>query len=243
MSEKIIGRNAVLEALKSRRSINKLVLAKGLAGGSIGPIIAKAREAGIPVQEVERAHLDTLAESTKHQGVMALAAAREYVDVADILAAARERGEDPVVLLLDEIEDPHNLGAILRTAEGAGVHGVIIPKRRSVALTETVAKASAGAVEYVPVARVSNIAQTIDALKKEGLWIVGTDPLGPKTYWEQDLRGPLGIVVGSEGKGMGRLVKEKCDYLVNIPMRGNIASLNASVATSLIIYEIVRQRG
>lgn len=243
MSDKIFGRNPVLEALKGNRSINKLLIAKGAAGGSLSEIKAKALSGRIPVQEVERSYLDTLAEGGSHQGVVALAAARDYVEVEDILALARTKGEDPLVLLLDEVADPHNLGAILRTADGAGAHGVIIPKRRSAGLTETVAKASAGAVEYVPVARVSNIAQTIDNLKKRGLWIVGTDARGEKVYWEQDLAGPLGIVVGSEGKGIGRLVKEKCDFLVRVPMKGKISSLNAGVAASLILYEVLRQRG
>ncbi len=242
MSDKIFGRNPVLEALKGDRSINKLLIAKGTTGGSLSEIRAKALAKRIPVQEVERPYLDNLAEGASHQGVVALGAARDYVEVEDILAIAGAKGEDPLVLLLDEVEDPHNLGSILRTADGAGAHGVIIPKRRSAGLTETVAKASAGAVEYVPVARVSNIAQTIDNLKKQGLWIVGTDAQGDKVYWEQDLGGPLGIVVGSEGKGIGRLIKEKCDFLVRIPMKGKISSLNAGVATSLILYEVLRQR-
>lgn len=242
MSDKIFGRNPVLEALKGDRSINKLLIAKGTTGGSLSEIRAKALAKRIPVQEVERPYLDNLAEGASHQGVVALGAARDYVEVEDILAIAGAKGEDPLVLLLDEVEDPHNLGSILRTADGAGAHGVIIPKRRSAGLTEAVAKASAGAVEYVPVARVSNIAQTIDNLKKQGLWIVGTDAQGDKVYWEQDLGGPLGIVVGSEGKGIGRLIKEKCDFLVRIPMKGKISSLNAGVATSLILYEVLRQR-
>ncbi|MDA8212870.1 MAG: 23S rRNA (guanosine(2251)-2'-O)-methyltransferase RlmB [Clostridia bacterium] len=242
MSDKIFGRNPVLEALKGDRSINKLLIAKGATGGSLSEIRAKALAKRIPVQEVERPYLDNLAEGASHQGVVALGAARDYVEVEDILAIAGAKGEDPLVLLLDEVEDPRNLGSILRTADGAGAHGVIIPKRRSAGLTEAVAKASAGAVEYVPVARVSNIAQTIDNLKKQGLWIVGTDAQGDKVYWEQDLGGPLGIVVGSEGKGIGRLIKEKCDFLVRIPMKGKISSLNAGVATSLILYEVLRQR-
>ncbi len=242
MSDKIFGRNPVLEALKGDRSINKLLIAKGTTGGSLSEIRAKALAKRIPVQEVERPYLDNLAEGASHQGVVALGAARDYVEVEDILAIAGAKGEDPLVLLLDEVEDPRNLGSILRTADGAGAHGVIIPKRRSAGLTEAVAKASAGAVEYVPVARVSNIAQTIDNLKKQGLWIVGTDAQGDKVYWEQDLGGPLGIVVGSEGKGIGRLIKEKCDFLVRIPMKGKISSLNAGVATSLILYEVLRQR-
>lgn len=242
MSDKIFGRNPVLEALKGDRSINKLIIAKGTTGGSLSEIRAKALAKKIPIQEVERTNLDSLAEGANHQGVMALVAARDYVEVEDILAIAKQKGEDPLILLLDEIEDPHNLGAILRSADGAGAHGVIIPKRRSASLTETVAKASAGAVEYVPVARVSNIAQTIEVLKQQGLWIVGADALGDKVYWEQDMTGPLGIVVGSEGKGIGRLIKEKCDFLVGIPMKGKISSLNASVATSLILFEVLRQR-
>ncbi len=242
MADKVAGRNPVLEALKSGRSINKLIIAKGTSGGSLAEIWAKAKTMGVPIQEVERSYLDNLAEGAKHQGVLAFVAARSYVEVEDILAIAQAKGEDPLVLLLDEIEDPYNLGAIMRTADGAGAHGVIIPKRRSAGLTETVAMASAGAVEYVPVARVSNIAQTIDNLKKQGLWIVGTDAAGDKLFWEQDLRGPMGIVFGSEGKGIGRLIKEKCDFLVRIPMQGKISSLNAGIATSLILYEILRQR-
>lgn len=242
MSDKIIGRNPVLEALKGDRSINKLIIAKGTTGGSLSEIRAKALAKKIPIQEVERTNLDSLAEGANHQGVMALVAARDYVEVEDILAIAKQKGEDPLILLLDEIEDPHNLGAILRSADGAGAHGVIIPKRRSASLTETVAKASAGAVEYVPVARVSNIAQTIEVLKQQGIWIVGADALGDKVYWEQDMTGPLGIVVGSEGKGIGRLIKEKCDFIVGIPMKGKISSLNASVAASLILFEVLRQR-
>lgn len=242
MSDKIFGRNPVLEAIKGERSINKLIIAKGTVGGSLSEIRAKALAKKIPVQDVERAYLDNLAEGANHQGVLAFVSAKDYVEVEDILAAAKDKGEAPLILLLDEIEDPHNLGAILRSADGAGAHGVIIPKRRSAGLTETVAKASAGAVEYVPVARVSNIAQTIEFLKKQGLWIVGTEAQGEKVYWEQDLSGPLGIVVGSEGKGIGRLIKEKCDFLVRIPMKGRISSLNAGVATSLILYEVLRQR-
>lgn len=242
MSEKIVGRNPVLEALKSNRSINKLLVAKGVSGGSLSEIRARAGEKRIPIQEVERTHLDTLAESTRHQGVLLFAAARDYVEVEDILAKAASLNQTPLIVLLDEVEDPHNLGAILRSADGAGAHGVIIPKRRSVGLTEAVARASAGAVEYVPVARVTNLARTIDELKEKGFWIAGTDAAGEKVFWEQDLTGPLGVVVGSEGKGISRLVKEKCDFLVRIPMAGQISSLNAGIATSLILYEVLRQR-
>jgi 23S rRNA (guanosine2251-2'-O)-methyltransferase len=200
-----------------------------------------ARNENIPVQRVDRQRLDKFAPETAHQGVVALAAAREYVEVEDILKAVQP-GEAPLLMLLDEIHDPHNLGAILRTAEAAGVHGVIIPRRRSAPLTQTVARSSAGAVEYVPVARVANLAMTMEDLKKKGLWIAGADAGGRELYWDARLDGPLALVIGGEDKGLGRLVKERCDMLVRFPMYGRINSLNASVAAALFAYEVLRQR-
>jgi len=243
VSDKIAGRNPVLEALKSGRSINKILLLKGGTGRSFGDITKLAREMGIPLQEVDKQFLNTLAEGGNHQGVVAMAASKEYVDVEDILTVAEMKGEPPFIVLLDEIEDPHNLGSILRTANAAGVHGVVIPKRRAVGLTPAVSKASAGAVEYVPVARVTNLAQTIDFLKEKGCWVVGTDARATDLIWEKDLTGPIVLVMGSEGKGIGRLIREKCDFLVKLPMLGQISSLNVAVAAGLVMYEIVRQRG
>lgn len=242
MSDQIIGRNPVLEALRSGRPIHRLLVAQGATKGSVLEIIGVAKDKRVEVREVPRQYLDTLTGSANHQGVVAVASATEYVEVDDILQIARQRGEDPFILILDEIEDPHNLGAILRTADAAGVHGVIIPKRRAVGLTPAVAKASAGAVEYVPVARVTNLVQTVDKLKEAGCWITGTDAGAEQLIWEADLKGAVGIIIGSEGKGIGRLLREKCDYLAKIPMQGRIGSLNASVASALICYEVVRQR-
>ncbi|MDD4600917.1 putative TrmH family tRNA/rRNA methyltransferase [bioreactor metagenome] len=239
-SEIIVGRNSVSEALKSGRSINKIFIAKGQRQGSVREIIGEARDLGLMVQEVEPAKLDVLAGNNRHQGIVAMAAPISYVEVEDILAAAAD--EPPFVVLLDELEDPHNVGAILRTADAAGVHGVLIPKRRSCPISATVSKTSAGAVEYVPVARIGNISQTIKQLKAAGLWIVGADMDGDKDYYEADLTGPIAVIIGSEGKGMGRIIKEQCDFVVRIPMRGKINSLNASVACSLLLYEILRQR-
>ncbi|MDA8233915.1 MAG: 23S rRNA (guanosine(2251)-2'-O)-methyltransferase RlmB [Clostridia bacterium] len=243
MSDKIVGRNPVLEAIKAGRGINKIMLLKGGTGRAFKDLIAAAREKGIPLQEVDRSFLNNLADGENHQGVVALAASKEYVDVDDILALAQSKGEAPFIVLLDEIEDPHNLGSILRTADAAGVHGVIIPKRRAVGLTPAVSKASAGAVEYIPVARVTNLAQTIDYLKEKGCWVAGTDAGAQDLLWEKDLNGPMALVLGSEGKGVGRLIKEKCDFLVKLPMGGQISSLNVAVAAGLMMYEIVRQRG
>jgi len=239
----IEGRNPVLEALKSGRTINKILIAKGEREGSIKQIIALAREKGIVVQEVDRSKLDGMsATGGAHQGVIALAAAKDYVETDDILAIADSKGEPAFILILDEITDPHNLGSILRTANAVGAHGVIIPKRRAIGLTPAVSKASAGAIEYVPVARVTNIAQTIEYLKKKNIWVVGTDASGEKSFFESDLTGPVALVIGSEGEGMGKLVKEKCDFIVNIPMKGQIASLNAAVAGAIVMYEILKQR-
>ncbi len=237
----IYGRNPVLEALRGERSIHKIWLAKGGQKGSAEEILVLARQKHIPVQMVERSRLDAMFPRQNHQGVAADVAAAEYADWREMLETARRRGEDPLLILLDELEDPHNLGAILRSADAAGAHGVIIPKRRAVPLTEGVAKASAGAVEYVPVARVSNMVQTMEALKREGLWIAGASMDGGEMY-RQDLTGPLAIVIGGEGHGLGRLVREHCDRLVSIPMRGKINSLNAAVAAGVLLYEVLRQR-
>ncbi len=238
----LIGRNAVAEALKSGRGINKLLVASGDREGSIGEILALAREKGVLVQTVERSKIEAIAGGLRHQGVLAYVSPVAYVELEDILARAVEKQEPPFLLLLDELEDPHNLGALLRTADAAGVHGVLIPKRRSCPLSATVAKTSAGAVEYVPVARIGNIAQTLKKLKEQGLWVVGADMDGTSAYYDADLTGPLVLIVGSEGKGIGRLTKENCDFVVRIPMLGRINSLNASVAGSILMYESMRQR-
>ena len=235
----LVGRNPVREALKSGRPVDKLLYVQGEKTGGTGDIIKLAREKGVPVQIVDRSRLDALSGNMKHQGMVAFTAAREYADIDDILDGA---GETPFLLLLDEINDPHNLGAILRAADAAGVSGVIIPRRRSVSLTPAVARVSAGAVEYVPVARVSNLVQTIEKLKERGLWVVGADAGAPDLHWKARLDGPLALVVGGEDKGLGRLVKEKCDLLVKLPMLGSIGSLNASVAAAVIMFEVVRQR-
>lgn len=240
--EIIIGRNSVMEALKSSRSINKVLLAKGERQGSIKEVIALAKENRIIIQEVEMKKLDELTKGLRHQGVLAYASPVEYVELEDILQKANDLGQPPFIVLLDELEDPHNLGAILRSADAAGVHGVLIPKRRSCPLSATVAKTSAGAVEYVPVARIGNVAQTIKELKKMGMWVVGADMEGDKNYYEADLTGALVLVIGGEGKGIGRLTKEQCDFLVQIPMCGKINSLNASVAGSILMFESLKQR-
>ncbi len=241
MEDKILGRNPVAEALRSGRAIDKILVKKGAYEGSIVPIIKKAKDAGVVIQEVDRAKLDAVAEGKSHQGVIAYVSAYEYVSVKDILAKARGKGEPPFVIICDKITDPHNLGAILRTANCVGAHGVIIPKRGSVGLNSIVAKTSAGAVEYTPVAKVTNIAMTLDELKKEGMWIAAADMDGEEMY-KTDLTGSLGIVIGSEGGGISRLVKEKCDFIASIPMSGEINSLNASVAAAVLMYEAVRQR-
>lgn len=241
-SDILEGRNPIIEALKANRAINKILVAKGEREGSINYITALAKEKGIVVQEVDKAKLDSLSSTHAHQGIIAHVAVKDYVEPDDILKVAEERGEPPFIIILDEITDPHNLGSILRTADAVGAHGVIIPKRRAAGLSSTVAKASAGAVEYVPVARVTNIGQTIDYLKSRNIWVVGTDQSGRETFYESDLKGPIALVIGSEGEGMGKLVKEKCDFVVKIPMKGNISSLNASVAAAVIMYEILKQR-
>ena len=241
-ADKLEGRNSVLEALKANRTINKIFVSKGEKEGSIRQILAVAKQKGIIVTEVERNALDSMSSTRAHQGVIAFVAVKDYVSVDDILLAAKEKGEDPFIIILDEITDPHNLGSIMRTANAVGVHGIIIPKRRAIGLTSTVSKASAGAVEYVPVARVTNINQTIEYLKKNNVWVVGTDATGSRAFYNSDLKGATALVIGSEGTGMSKLVREKCDFVVNIPMQGEISSLNASVAAAIVMYEIKRQR-
>ena len=238
----LIGRNAVIEAIRSGRGINKLLIADGDKEGSVKEVISLAKEQGIVIQFVERLKIEGIAGGLRHQGVLAYVAPVAYSDLETILQAAETKGEAPFLLLLDELEDPHNLGALLRTADATGVHGVLIPKRRSVPLTATVAKTSAGAVEYVPVARIGNIAQTLRKLKDKGFWVAGADMDGSQNYYEADLTGPLVLVVGSEGHGMSRLTKEQCDFIVKMPMVGKINSLNASVAGSILMYESMRQR-
>ena len=238
----IEGRNAVIEALRAGTAINKIYLAKGETDKTLGHIASRAREAGVVVVEADRRKLDAMSRTHSHQGVIALAAVREYVSVQSILDAAAAKGEPPLLVVCDEISDPHNLGAILRTAECAGAHGVIIPKRRSAGLTAIVGKTSAGAVSYMPVARVSNLPATLEELKKKGIWVYGTAAEGATSLYEADLKGPAAIVIGSEGSGMGRLVREKCDFLVSIPMKGHISSLNASAAAAILLYEAVRRR-
>ena len=238
----IEGRNAVTEALRAGRSIDKIYIAKGEVDKTLGHIASKARDQGVVVVETDRRKLDAMSVTHAHQGVIALAAVREYCSVEDILAIADERGEPPFVILCDEISDPHNLGAILRTAECVGAHGVIIPKRRSAGLTSIVDKTSAGAAEHMAVARVPNLPAAIRELKERGLWVYGTAADAPGGMWDTDLTGPLCLVIGSEGDGMGRLVAENCDFLLSIPMRGKVSSLNASAAASVVMYEVVRQR-
>jgi len=227
--------------LRSGRPINKIIIAEGVLTGPLQEIFTTARDRKIPVQKVDRRRLEQFSSGATHQGVVAFLAAKEYVEVDDILAGIGA-GEEPFLIILDEISDPHNLGAILRTADAAGAHGVVIPRRRSAPLTPTVAKSSAGAIEYVKVARVANLPQTVEQLKKKGLWIVGAEAGGKELYWEARLDGPLGLVIGGEGKGLGRLVKERCDSLVRLPMSGHVNSLNASVAAALLVFEVLRQR-
>lgn len=238
----IEGRNAVIEALRAGETIDKIYLAKGETDKTLGHIASKARAAGVVVVEADRRKLDGMSRTHAHQGVIALAAVREYSSVEDILSAAEKRGEKPLLVICDEISDPHNLGAIIRTAECAGAHGIVIPKRRSAGLTAIVAKTSAGAVAHMPVARVPNIAALLNDLKKQGIWIFGTAAEGTTALYDADLKGPAAIVIGSEGDGMTRLVAESCDFLVSIPMRGKLNSLNASAAASVLLYEAVRQR-
>lgn len=242
VNENIIeGRNAVLEAFRSGKPVDKLYVLDGCQDGPVRTIVREARKHDTIIQFVEKERLAQLSETGRHQGVIAYAAAYEYSEVSDMLELARERGEDPFIILLDNIEDPHNLGAIIRTANLAGAHGVIIPKRRAVGLTATVAKTSAGALNYTPVAKVTNLKKTMEELKKEGLWFVCAD-MGGEAMYDLNLTGPIGLVIGNEGEGVSRLVKETCDFVASIPMKGNIDSLNASVATGVLAYEIVRQR-
>ncbi|NLJ97143.1 MAG: 23S rRNA (guanosine(2251)-2'-O)-methyltransferase RlmB [Clostridiales bacterium] len=237
----IEGRNAVLEAFRAGKTIDKIFVQRGSQDGPIKTITAKAKKADTIINYVEKERLDQMSQTGQHQGVIAYAAAYEYAEVEDILATATEKDEAPFILLLDGIEDPHNLGAIIRTAHQAGAHGIIIPKRRAVGLTATVAKTSAGAINYLPVAKVTNLSVTIEELKKKGLWFVCADMDGDLMY-NLDLKGPIGLIIGSEGEGVSRLVKEKCDFVANIPMYGQVDSLNASVAAGIMAYEIVRQR-
>ena len=238
----IEGRNAVMEALRAGTAIDKIYLQKGETDKTLGHIASKARAAGTVVVEADRRKLDAMSRTHAHQGVIALASVREYATVEDILQAAADKGEPPLLVICDELSDPHNLGAVIRTAECAGAHGVIIPKRRSAGLTAVVAKTSAGAVAHVPVARVPNLPALLMDLKKQGVWVFGTAADGTTSLYDADLKGPAAIVIGSEGDGMGRLVAESCDFLVSIPMRGRLNSLNASAAAAILLYEAVRQR-
>ena len=238
----IEGRNAVIEALRAGTAVDKVYIAKGETDTTLGHIASTARGKGIVVVEADRRKLDAMSVTHSHQGVIAVAAVREYASVSDILQSARDKGEAPLVVVCDELSDPHNLGAVIRTAEAAGAHGVIIPKRRSAGLTAIVAKTSAGAVSYLPVARVANLTALLRELKEEGLWVFGTAADGSTSLYQADLKGPAAIVIGSEGDGMSRLVREQCDFLVSIPMRGQVNSLNASAAAAVVLYEAVRQR-
>lgn len=236
------GRNAVIEALRAGRVLDKIYIQKGETDKALGHIASKAREAGIVVVDADKRKLDAMSQTHAHQGVIALAAVREYCSVADILSIAKERNEHPFIIICDEISDPHNLGAVIRTAEAAGAHGVIIPKRRSAGVTSIVDKTSAGAVEHMAVARVANLTSAINELKDAGVWIYGTAAEGTNPLWKTDLKGPICIVIGSEGDGISRLVRENCDFLVSIPMKGKVSSLNASAAAAVLIYEALRQR-
>ncbi|MBS5521989.1 MAG: 23S rRNA (guanosine(2251)-2'-O)-methyltransferase RlmB [Clostridiales bacterium] len=238
---KVEGRNPVIEAFRSGKTVDKLFVLEGCQDGPVRTILREAKKQETMVHFVAKERLDQISQTKHHQGVIAICAAYEYAEVEDILEAARSKGEDPFIILLDGIEDPHNLGAILRTANLAGAHGVVIPKNRAVGLTPTVARVSAGAINYTPVARVTNMAAAIDSLKKEGLWFACAD-MGGELMYRLNLKGPIGIVIGNEGSGVSRLVREKCDFIASIPMKGNIDSLNASVAAGVLAYEIVRQR-
>ena len=238
---KVEGRNAVLEAFRSGRVVDKLFVQERCEDGPVKTILREAKKHDTMVRFVKKERLDQMSDTGKHQVVIAMTAAYDYAEVEDILEKAREKGEPPFILLLDNIEDPHNLGAIIRTANLAGAHGVIIPKNRAVGLTATVARTSAGALNYTPVARVTNMARTIEELKKEGLWFVCAD-MGGTSMYSLDLKGPIGLVIGNEGDGVSRMVKEKCDFIASIPMKGDIDSLNASVAAGVLAFEIVRQR-
>ena len=240
--DQVEGRNSVLELLESGKDINKIYITRGERHGSINKIIAKAKERKIIIVEKDRHQMHEIAQTENCQGVIAIVPPFEYCEIEDILEEAKNKNEDPLILILDGIEDPHNLGSIIRTAETAGVHGIIIPKRRAVSVNSTVNKVSAGAVEHMKIARVTNITDAINELKEQGLWICGTDINTDKYYYNQDLTGPLGIVIGNEGQGISQKVKNNCDFLVKIPMKGKVTSLNASVSTGIIIYEVVRQK-
>ncbi|GEL06035.1 23S rRNA (guanosine(2251)-2'-O)-methyltransferase RlmB [Rummeliibacillus sp. G93] len=239
--EMIAGKNPVLEALRSTRDINKIWIAEGVKKSGINELISMAKERGIIVQFVPKKKIDQLS-SENHQGIVASVAAYNYAELDDLFQLAKERQEDPFFIILDELEDPHNLGSIMRTADAIGAHGIIIPKRRSVSLTAVVAKASTGAIEYIPTVRVNNLAQTVEELKERGVWIAGTDAKGSVDYRKMDATLPLAVIIGSEGKGMSRILKEKCDFLYHLPMVGHVTSLNASVAASLLMYEVYRKR-
>ena len=242
MENKIEGRNAVLEALRAGKPIDKLYVLDGCPDGPVRTIIREAKKGDTIINYEKKERLDQLSETGHHQGVIAMAASYEYATVEDILEKAREKGEAPFIFVLDNIEDPHNLGAMIRTANLAGAHGVIIPKRRAVGLTPTVARTSAGAINYTPVAKVTNLKQTMEQLKKEGMWFVCADMDGTP-YYQMNLKGPMGLVIGNEGEGVSRLIKETCDFVASIPMKGDIDSLNASVAAGVLAFEIARQRG
>ena len=241
-NDTIEGRNAVIEALRAGRPIDKVYIAKGDVDKALGHIASKARERGIVVVEADRRKLDFMSQTHAHQGVIALAAVRDYCEISDILALAQERQEPPFVIVCDEISDPHNLGAIIRSAECAGAHGIVIPKRRSAGLTAIVDKSSAGAAEHMSIARVPNIPAAIKELKANGLWIYGTAADGQTDLWHTDFSGAVALVIGSEGDGMGRLVKENCDYVVSLPMKGQVGSLNAAAAAAIVMYEVLRQK-
>ena len=241
-TDQVEGRNSVLELLESKKDINKIFITRGERHGSINKIIALAKENKVIVVEKEKRQMDEMAQTQNYQGVIAIVPPYEYCEVEDIINLAKERQEDPFVLILHGIEDPHNLGSIIRTAETAGVHGVIIPKRRAAMVNSTVNKVSCGAVQHMKIARVTNITDTIEELKEQGLWICGTDINTDKYYYNQDLTGPIGIVIGNEGNGITQKVKKNCDFLVKIPMKGKVTSLNASVSTGIVVYEVVEQR-
>ena len=240
--DQVEGRNSVLELLESGKDINKIFITKGEKHGSINKIIAKAKEKRVIIVEKDKRQMEEIAQTENYQGVIAIVPPFEYCEIEDIIGEAKNKQEDPFVLILDGIEDPHNLGSIIRTAETAGVHGIIIPKRRAASVNSTVNKVSAGAVEHMKIARVTNISDSIEKLKKEGIWICGTDINTDKYYYNQDLTGPLGIVIGNEGNGMSEKVRKNCDFLVKIPMKGKVTSLNASVSTGIVIYEAAKQR-
>ncbi|MGD6960246.1 23S rRNA (guanosine(2251)-2'-O)-methyltransferase RlmB [Rossellomorea aquimaris] len=242
MSKDFIGgRNPVIEALKSGRDINKIWIAEGSQKGSIQQIVGLAKESNVMVQYVPKKKIEQMV-SENHQGVVASVAAYQYAEIDDLFHRAEQKGEDPFILILDELEDPHNLGSIMRTADAAGAHGIIIPKRRAVGLTSTVAKASTGAIEHIPVARVTNLSRAVDELKERGVWVAGTDAQGKQDFRQLDGTLPIGLIIGSEGKGMSRILRDKCDFLVQLPMIGHVTSLNASVAASILMYEVYRKR-